>query len=211
MFDRVTESTRLELGEAGYPTRIEESLGADAPATLVTYGNREILELDLLALFSSIRTPPDLILRSLDLARRLRRELPVIGGFQSPLERECLSLLLRGPQPVVVCLARSIEGMRLRRGWRDAIRSGRMLIISPFGASRRPTVRGALIRNRVVAALATRMMVIHARAGSRTYQTVSTSLGWGKPVYCFEHPRNVDLILLGAQPTTADALVNVSG
>lgn len=211
MFDRATDCVRLERAGTNYPARLAQALGERAPSPVVTFGNLGLLDLDLLALFSSIRTPPDLILRSLELARTLRRETPVIGGFQSPLERECLSLLLRGTQPIVVCLARSIEGMRVRPAWRDAIRTGRMLVVSPFAGLRRPTVRGALVRNQVVAALATRVMVIHARAGSRTYRAAATALEWGKPLFCFEHRRNSDLILLGAQPTTAEALVKTAG
>jgi hypothetical protein len=39
--------------------------------------------------------------------------IPIIGGFHSPMEKECLDLLLRGQQPIVICPARSIQGMRI--------------------------------------------------------------------------------------------------
>ena len=66
--------------------------------------------------------------------------VPVMGGFQTPLEGECLRLLLRGEQPVVVCPARGIDKMRVPRDWSPALDGGRLLVLSPFPATvRRPT------------------------------------------------------------------------
>ena len=60
-----------------------------------------------------------------DLSRAMRDAgVPVIGGFQSPMEKECLRILLRGDQPVVVCPARGIENMRIPREWREAAGRG---------------------------------------------------------------------------------------
>lgn len=77
-------------------------------------GAVEILRKPALGLFCSIRCPGQVILAVYDLARALRdAAIPVIGGFHTPMEKECLDLLLRGTQPVVMCPARSIQGMRL--------------------------------------------------------------------------------------------------
>ena len=96
-------------------------------------GNLSLLDEPLTALFCSQRCPGDLILKTYDLARAMRDAgVPVIGGFQTPMERECLRLLLRGRQPVVVCPARGIDNMRVPRDWRAAIDDGRLLVLSPF-------------------------------------------------------------------------------
>jgi HEPN domain-containing protein len=42
-----------------------------------------------------------------------KRGVTVVGGFHAPMERECLTILLRGAQPVILCPARNI-GMRIR-------------------------------------------------------------------------------------------------
>ena len=104
-------------------------------------GNLGLLEEPLTALFCSQRCPGDLILKTYDIARAMRDAgVPVIGGFQTPMERECLRLLLRGNQPVVVCPARGIEKMQVPRDWRPALDDGRLLVLSPFPAAvRRPT------------------------------------------------------------------------
>jgi hypothetical protein len=35
--------------------------------------------------------------------------VPVIGGFLSPMEQECLALLLRGTQPIIICPAQGMS------------------------------------------------------------------------------------------------------
>ena len=119
-------------------------------------GNLRLLEEPLTALFCSARCPGDLILLTYDLARYLRDAgVPVIGGFQTPMEKECLRLLLRGTQPVVICPARSIENMRIPADWRPALEEGRLLVLSPFPPhQRRPTAKAAEQRNDLVADLA---------------------------------------------------------
>ncbi len=88
----------------------------DLPPKFKSKGNLRLLEEQLTALFYSNRCPGDLILKTYDLARAMRdAETPVIGGFQTPMEKECLRLLLRGRQPVVICPARGIENMRVPR------------------------------------------------------------------------------------------------
>ena len=60
-----------------------------------TIGNASILDADLTALFCSGQCPGDVILKMCDLARAMRDAgVPVIGGFLSPMEKECLRLLL---------------------------------------------------------------------------------------------------------------------
>jgi hypothetical protein len=64
-------------------------------------GAIEILQEPALGLFCSIRCPGKAILAVYDLARALRDAgVPVISGFHTPMERECLDLLLRGEQPL---------------------------------------------------------------------------------------------------------------
>jgi predicted Rossmann fold nucleotide-binding protein DprA/Smf involved in DNA uptake len=211
MIPRAQPCRTVQTGEAEFPATRLSGLGATAPSALALFGNAENLSLDSLAILSSVRTPPELILRTFDLARTLRSEgMPTIGGFQTPLERECLLLLLRGKQPVTVCPAHGIEGMRIPRLWRQPLEDQRLLIVSLFpGRRRRPSVRTAEPRNRLVAALASRLFILHARPGSRAFRAAVLGLDLGKPVYCFEHERNRELILLGARPTNPKTLLGM--
>lgn len=195
----------LPRGSPGYPPQLGDLLAESAPETVTALGNAQLLRLPLLGLFCSSRPSGALVLWALDAARALRGAgVPVIGGFQTPLERECLDLLLRGRQPVVVCPARGIDVMRLPASWTRAVDEGRLLLLSPFsGNIRRPTTRIAETRNRFAAALAAALLVVHAPAGSRTYALAGTALKWSKPVFAPDDPVNRDLLLLGVRPSTA--------
>ena len=199
------EITRVS---ADYPPRLHR-LGGTAPSSLTTCGAIELLRLPLVGLFSSVRVPGDAVLAGLDLARAMRdRGTPTVGGFQAPLERECLEFLLRGAQPVVVCLARAIEGMRVPRTWAAAIRDRRLLVLSPFsGAPRRPTAGTTEIRNRVVAALADQICVVHATTGGRVYRLMAEAIRRRQRVVCPALGFNHDLMVLGAEPLTKPGVI----
>ncbi len=152
-------------------------------------------------------------LKSYDLARTLRAHpATLIGGFQSPIEKEFLELLLRQParQPgraappspsVITCPARGLANMRIPRPWRDPLAAARLLLLSTFPDSiRRPTAATAARRNVCVAALAGRILILHAAQGGKTAALCQQALAAAKPVYTLPSPHNTHLITLGAQP-----------
>ena len=163
-------------------------------------GNLSLLDESLTAFFCSNRCPGDLILKTYDLARVIRDAgVPVIGGFQTPMERECLRLLLRGKQPVVVCPARGIDNMRISREWRPALDDGRLLVLSPFPATaRRPTAALAAQRNDLVADLAQRVFIAHAATGSKTEAFARNLASSGKPLLTLDSPANANLVEMEA-------------
>ena len=171
------------------------------PPETAYQGSFSLLDEPLTALFCSNRCPGDLILKTYDLARALRDAgVPVIGGFQTPMERECLRLLLRGNQPVVVCPARSIDNMRTPRDWRPALDEGRLLVLSPFPATaRRPTAELAAQRNDLVADLATQVFIAHAAPGSKTESFARKLAESGKPLLTLDSPANTNLVGMGAE------------
>ena len=125
--------------------------------------------------------------------------IPVVGGFQTPMERECLRLLLRGNQPVVVCPARGIDDVRVPRDWRAALDDGRLLVLSPFPSTvRRPTAQLAAQRNDLVADLAQRVFIAHAAPGSKTEAFARKLADSGKPLLTLDSPVNANLVDMGA-------------
>ena len=92
--------------------------------------------------------------------------MTVISGFHSPVEKECLRILLRGKQPIIICLARALEKIRLPANWRSAVEAGRLLLVSPFEKRpQRPTKESSQRRNELVAALSDEVLIIHAESG----------------------------------------------
>ena len=164
-------------------------------------GNLSLLDEPLTALFCSNRCPGDLILKTYDLARAMRDAgVSVIGGFQTPMERECLRLLLRGKQPIVVCPARSIDNMRIPREWHPALDDGRLLVLSPFPATiQRPTMKLATQRNDWVADLAQRVFIAHAAPGSKTEAFARKFIESGKRLLTLDSPANGNLMEIGAE------------
>lgn len=188
---------KLPTGTAPALDVLPERMGASVRAI----GSAAILESRLTALFCSRRCPGDLILKTYDLARSWHEEGgAVVGGFQTPMEKECLRLLLRGRWPVAICPARGIENMRIPRDWRPGLEEGRILILSPFPAEvRRPTAKLAARRNDLVAALAERVFIAHAAPGGQTEAFARRVAASGKPLLTLDSPANANLFALGAQ------------
>ena len=166
-----------------YPQRLQDRLGQQAPTTLTALGNVALLSQRKTALFCSVRCPGDAILGAYDAARKLRDEgVTVVSGFHSSVEKECLRILLRGKQPIIICLARALEKIRLPADCRSAVEAGRLLFISPFEKRpRRPTKESSQRRNEIVAALPDEVLIIHATPGGQIEQISRLADRWRIP------------------------------
>lgn len=154
MGKRATRS--ISQGDIAYPYRFIQRFGADTPKTISVVGSSVPLSSPMTAFLCSKETPGATIMKAFDQAAAWRDAgRCIISGFHSPLEQQCLDILLRGKQPVVMALARRIGTIRLPAEHRRAIDDGRLTIISPFATTeRRATANLAHQRNRFVATLA---------------------------------------------------------
>ena len=92
----------------------------------------------------------------------------IISGFHSPVEKECLQILLRGSPPIIICPARSLENMRLPSDWKKPLADGRLLILSCFTTTQnRVTTALATRRNELVAVLADEVWFAHITPGGQ--------------------------------------------
>jgi predicted Rossmann fold nucleotide-binding protein DprA/Smf involved in DNA uptake len=194
-----------------YPLRLRAGLGGGSWPGIAAVGNLDLLMLSSLALIGSIKYPGDVILKTYEVICALRAaEIPVISGFHSPMEKECLSWLLRGSQPVLICLGRSLEGMRIPSAWKQPLAAGRMLLLSCFGRKHhRLTADTARLRNRYVAALADQVLVPYAAPGSRTERFCRELTAARKPVWAIDSSENGRLVALGARLLTPDGVSGV--
>ncbi len=170
--------TQLRPGEPAYPGHL-------GPAGPVLYfrGAPELLHQRRVAIFASIKSPGAAILRALAWAR----DWPgtngvVISGFHSPIEQECMSLLLRRRVPLIVCPAREVGTYRLPKAWRGPLEDGRLLVMSKFAAERRVTASTSVARNGLVAHLADEIVVLHTSVGGQVEHLVRCAHAAGKPV-----------------------------
>jgi predicted Rossmann fold nucleotide-binding protein DprA/Smf involved in DNA uptake len=153
--------------DARWPRLITERLSEQAPPKIWALGNLDILSQTKIALFCSTRCPGEAILRAYDQAAKLRDAgRCIVSGFHSPVEKECLSILLRGSQPVIICPARSLEKMRLPVNWQKPVTDGRLLILSCFAPRKtRVTTALAIRRNEFVAALSDEVWFAYVAPG----------------------------------------------
>ena len=180
----VRKLVTLTPSDTDWPVRLTERLGKTAPPALQVIGPVGLLVGHKTAIFCSASAPGDAILRAHDTARRLRDDgVTVISGFHSLIEKDCLRILLRGKQPIIICPARAMARMRIPTECRAAFESGRILFLSPFSeAPRRITRDSALRRNEVVAALADEVYIPHITPGGQTAHLVEMLNRWKVPV-----------------------------
>jgi len=167
--------------DAGWPKELERRLGASAPQQLHLLGNPGILAEPLTALFCSARCPGDAILRTYDQAAHWRdTSRAVVSGFHSPMEKECLRILLRGRQPIVLCPARGLPS-QIAPEIRSALGAGRLLLVTAFSPrERRITAELAEGRNLLVAALAATVWFAHVAPGGRMERLAQRVAAWGE-------------------------------
>ena len=168
---------------------------------LFAIGNLAILQHPLLAVFSSVQCPAALILKAHDTARELSANgQAVISGFQSPAEREMLTMLLRGQSPIVICPARGLGGIRIPANWKPGLEAGRLLLLSPFPAElRRVSAKQAERRNRMVFALVERALIVHTAPGGKL-ESLCQEISTGQvDLFTFDSVHNQNLLSLGAR------------
>jgi predicted Rossmann fold nucleotide-binding protein DprA/Smf involved in DNA uptake len=203
-----------ETGETGIQCRwampwSEFELDAKPPAQRLAFecetihgiGNHDILRSRRLGLICSVQCPGSVVIKTFDAIRELRdAEVVVIGGFHSPMEQECLEFLLRGAQPVIICPARGIGRMRLPAGWREAIATGRLLLLSPFAdEATNTTTAQAEFRNEFVAALSAAVLIPHASPGGKAEALARRALARGQTLFTFDDEANKALLDAGAR------------
>ena len=199
---------KIDESAGDYPERLRDQHLIERFPSLWAIGDARLLSRPLLGVLCSTRCPGQVILRTYYLARALRDAgVPVVAGFHSPMEKECLELLLRGTQPVIICPARSIDRMRVPASWRAGIEAQRVLVVSPFTAvDRRVTSDLAEERNNLVSALAYEVVVLHASAGGRIDRLCRELLANGNTVWTLDLPDNAVIIQAGARPASPEAL-----
>jgi hypothetical protein len=178
--------------------RISES-GIDAVSIL---GDAQILQHTFLGLMCSKRCPGSVILNTYDAAKKLReKRFAVAGGFHSPMEQECKRILLRGTQPVIWCVARSMENMRLPIDQRMLVEAGRLLVLSPFNEGNgRITARLAERRNRFIARLCDELFVPYVSPNGQLQRLCVQLLAEEKVIWTLGCHENQQLIQQGARP-----------
>ena len=125
-------------------------------------GEQTLVSRRLTAFFASRKCPGSAIRATMDWAvEQARKKTPLIGGFQSPLERSVLEIVLAAKSPVVIVLARALDNARLPLPWHTALNEGCAVVVSMAPASQRLSEAIATKRNHWIASHTSRIVLGH--------------------------------------------------
>ena len=95
------------------------------------FGNKQLLNLHKMGFIASRHTSSLDIIPTLDWASEMSRQkdIAVVSGFQSPLEKDVLKFRLRGVCPIIIVLARGMY-RKLPEALQTPMDQQRLLIIS---------------------------------------------------------------------------------
>lgn len=94
-------------------------------------GNMELLKLRKIGFIASRRMATTDVIPTLDWAMEMSRQkdVAVVSGFQSPMEKDVLKFLLQGQCPIIIVLARGMY-KQLPKDLQIPMNQNRLLIIS---------------------------------------------------------------------------------
>ena len=101
-------------------------------SNIPTYlGNKELLKMKKVGFLASRKISTLSILPTLDWAMRVckQKDIAIVSGFHSMMERDVLKILLQGECGIIVVLARGMY-RRLPQQYEEAMLQNRILIIS---------------------------------------------------------------------------------
>lgn len=149
------------------PAHCAQRAGIEVATRIVGAGETALLAERLLGLLASRECPGHVLLDTLDrVPEWVAAGRVVVSGFHSPLEQQVLRSVLRRRGRVVKVLARGMTNYRPTAEEREPLGAGRMLVITACPPETRRTTRAtALLRNRLVLALADEKIVPHATPG----------------------------------------------
>ena len=97
---------------------------------MVTVGNNELMKHTKTAFLCSRKVPAGAILKCYDWAIEQRnQDKCIISGFHSKIERDVLHFLIKGSQPIILVLARSMY-KRWDKAIKERLDKGNLLIIT---------------------------------------------------------------------------------
>lgn len=124
------------------------------------WGNIEIQSLNKTAFLCSQKCPAEIVLKSFDWAKEQRESGNcIVCGNHSQIEKDVFEILLKGKQPLILVLARSMK-TRWKPEIEYAVNEKRLLVISPFEKeTKRVTRETAEIRNKKIIEISDKIIV----------------------------------------------------
>jgi len=208
-------------GESAYPDRVRRLLRAQGPPLLFGVGGLARLDAGGVAVVGSRAAPED----ALAFSRRCGEAcaaagLQVVSGGARGVDETAVSAALAAGGGAVAVLAERLQNAATARANREAIRDGRLTLVSPYEPEATFTVWRAMERNKVIHALGGASVVAHFTAGSggtwagAVERLRANAAGASVPVWVRRAGNDAaglaELVALGASPLGEDVGVVLS-
>lgn len=132
-------------------------------------GNTDLLNNKKIAFLCSSSIGSGAILRCYDWATKMvNQKMTVISGFQSKIEKDVLSFLLKGKQPIIIVIARKMYKI-LPEELRKPLDENRLLIISTSPQSVRVSKTTAMKRNQFISRISDAIVFGYIAENSSLY------------------------------------------
>jgi hypothetical protein len=213
----------LKPGEAGYPSRLTQRLGPEAPV-LWYHGPLKLLDRFTIAVAASDLIPAQAMLAANQLLFTIREySLNYIGGWHSVMETEIFRIALdrrndaHGIKSLTMFSARGLDheswegfladrfgekgpftGFPEKEEYLRKAQAGELLVLSLAEPSLKKMTRtNIMARNLAACALADVAFIPFAEKGTKTYTLCKRVLEKGIPIFASECAENGDLVELG--------------
>ena len=156
----------LSRADAGYPRRLKQRLGEDAPPVLYGCGDARLLGAGGLAVVGSRNVHEALIEYTEDVGRLAASAgRGLVSGGARGVDRAAMHGALDSGGRVVGVLADGLEKAAILREHREALMDGRLILVSPYDPAARFQVGHAMQRNKLIYALSDAALVVNSDYG----------------------------------------------
>ena len=204
----------LTAFDEGYPARLRERLGDQAPPVLFTVGDRALLSSEGIGIVGSRAVTPDGAEVARAVAGRAAAEgLTVVSGGARGVDQEAMSAAQTAGGRVVAYLADSLQRRVREPETRRAVAEGVVCLATPYGPSAGFSAANAIGRNKLIYAGARTTLVVASdleRGGTWAGATEALGRGFGIVAVWVgpgSGPGNARLVERGAIPVSDVAAV----
>jgi DNA processing protein len=174
----------LSVVDPGYPERLKNALGDEAPVLLLCRGNQELLRAQSIGFCGSREATEKGLATTWDTADLLAREgINIVSGFAAGVDMNAHRAALAAGGTTTIVLAEGILRFRVKKEIRSDWDEHRTLVVSEFGPNLPWSVGHAMQRNRTICGISRALILIEARANGGSIQAGRDCLKLGLPLF----------------------------
>lgn len=179
---------RLLRESEGYPDRLKEVLGLNAPPILYAWGNLDLLNKPAVGFCGSRNVTDKGLEVTADTAKQIvERGWVVVSGHARGVDAMAHRVALENGGSTIIVLPEGILSFTLRKELKRIAKPEQLLIISEFTPNERWTVGNAMQRNNTIVALSDVMVLVEARREGGTFAAGNTALRLNVPLYVVDY------------------------